>query len=97
MIAGENKLNTLTIATPFYNEEESLINYFKILRKIFILINKKIKITFLFIDDGSTDATLKKLYEFKKKNLHYNIKVFSHIKNCMSAVGCEGQRAGAIQ
>ena len=79
MIAGEYKLNTLTIATPFYNEEESLNNYFKTLKKIFILVNKKVKVTFLFIDDGSSDSTLKKLYDFKKKNSHYKVKIFSHI------------------
>jgi len=81
LIAGGNKLNTLTIATPFYNEKESLNNYFNTLKKIFILINKKIKVKFLFIDDGSTDTTLKKLYDFKKKNSQYKIKIFSHIKN----------------
>ena len=81
MIAGENKLNTLTIATPFYNEEDSLNNYFETLKKIYVLINKKIHVKFLFIDDGSTDATLKKLHEFKKKNLNYKIKIFSHNKN----------------
>ena len=51
LIAGEYKLNTLTIATPFYNEEESLNNYFKTLKKIFILVNKEVKVTFLFIND----------------------------------------------
>lgn len=74
-------MNTVTIATPFYNEEESLNNFFKTLEKIYILINKKIKVRFLFIDDGSKDRTLKKLYDFKKKNSKYNIKIYSHIKN----------------
>lgn len=81
LIAGGYKLNTLTIATPFYNEEDSLNNYFKTLKKIFILINKKVHVKFLFINDGSTDTTLKKLQEFKKKNSLYNINIFSHNKN----------------
>ena len=81
LIAGENKLNTLTIATPFYNEEEGLDNYFETLKKIYILINKKINLKFLFIDDGSSDSTQKKLYNFKEKNLLYDITIFSHEKN----------------
>jgi hypothetical protein len=81
LIAGGYKLKTLTIATPFYNEEDSLNNYFETLKKIYFLINKKVHVKFLFIDDGSTDATLKKLHEFKKKNSNYIIKIFSHSKN----------------
>lgn len=81
LIVGEYKLKTLTIATPFYNEEDSLNNYFETLKKIYVLINKKVYLKFLFIDDGSTDATLKKLQEFKKKNSNYRIKIFSHSKN----------------
>jgi glycosyltransferase involved in cell wall biosynthesis len=81
LIAGEYKLKTLTIATPFYNEEDSLNNYFETLKKIYVLINKKVYLKFLFIDDGSTDATLKKLQEFKIKNSNYRIKIFSHSKN----------------
>jgi glycosyltransferase involved in cell wall biosynthesis len=81
LIAGGYKLKTLTIATPFYNEEDSLNNYFETLKKIYFLINKKVHVKFLFIDDGSTDATLKKLQEFKIKNSNYRIKIFSHSKN----------------
>lgn len=81
MIVGGSKLNTLTIATPFYNEEEGLDNYFKTFKKIYILINKKIKVRFLLIDDGSSDSTQKKLYDFKKNNLQYDIKIFCHKKN----------------
>ena len=64
LIAGEDRLNTLTIATPFYNEENGLENYFEILKKIYVLINKKIYLKFLFIDDGSSDLTKKKTLQF---------------------------------
>ena len=81
LIAGENKLTTLTIATPFYNEEDGLDYYFETLKKINILINKKIILKFLFIDDGSSDFTKQKLYDFKEKNSQYDITIFSHEKN----------------
>ena len=58
---------SITIATPFYNEEESLDNFFNVLKKIDAIIGKKIKAKYLFIDDGSTDQTKEKLIEFKKK------------------------------
>ena len=81
LIAGENKLYSLTIVTPFYNEEEGLDNFFKTLKKIHTLINKKINVKFLFIDDGSSDSTQKKLSNFKEKNLQYKITIFCHKKN----------------
>tara|TARA_B100001540_G_scaffold306932_1_gene319615 strand:+ start:631 stop:1377 length:747 start_codon:yes stop_codon:yes gene_type:complete len=81
LIVGIFNLNTLTIATPFYNEEQGLENYFETLKKIYQEFNKDIKISFLFIDDGSTDSTKKKLLEFKEKNLHYEIETFFHDKN----------------
>ena len=54
---------TLTIATPFFNEEESLKHFFDILKKINLLLAKKIKTKYLFIDDGSSDSTKEKLLE----------------------------------
>ena len=81
LIVGENKLNTLTIATPFYNEDEGLDNYFETLKKIHNLISKKIDVRFLFIDDGSLDTTQEKLFNFKEKNLQYKIAIFCHEKN----------------
>jgi len=67
LIVGVDSLKSLTIATPFYNESEGLNNYFKTLNKINKLISKKIKVKYLFIDDGSVDNTLIKLFNFKKK------------------------------
>ena len=58
---------SITIATPFFNEEESLENFFNVLKKIDLMIGKKIETKYLFIDDGSTDQTKRKLIEFKKK------------------------------
>ena len=82
LIAGAfDKLKSLTIATPFYNEELGLENFFSVLKKIEKLINNKIKVKYLFIDDGSTDNTKIKLEEFKNQNPNLDIDIFSHEKN----------------
>ena len=78
---GKVNLESLTIATPFYNEEEGLNNYFATLEKIYNLTNNKIKIKFLFIDDGSTDSTKQKLFEYKKWNPDYDITICCHERN----------------
>ena len=73
-------MNTLTIATPFYNEEEALENFFNIIIKINNLLSSKIKLKFLFIDDGSSDNTNLRLREFINNNKKIDIKIFSHKK-----------------
>ena len=78
---GKVNLDSLTIATPFYNEEEGLDNYFETLKKVYNLINYKVKLKFLFIDDGSTDSTKQKLFGYQKENPNYNINIFCHESN----------------
>ena len=46
MTAGELRLDSLTIATPFYNEEQGLDNYFDTIKKIHELIHKKVNLKF---------------------------------------------------
>ena len=74
-------MDTITIATPFYNEEDGLNNFFKVLSKIDNFLINKIKVKFLFIDDGSTDNTGKILNDFKENNKNLNIKIYTHEKN----------------
>ena len=81
MIAGAYKLKSVTIATPFCNEELGLDNFFQILKKINELLINEIKVKYLFIDDGSQDTTKKKLIKFKEENPKYDIEVFCHKKN----------------
>jgi len=59
-------LNSITISTPFFNETDAIENYYKILLKILKRIKKKY-IKIIWINDGSTDDTLKKLIKKKKK------------------------------
>lgn len=81
LIVGAHNLETATIATPFYNEEDGLDNFFKVLNKINNLLANKIKVKFLFIDDGSSDNTCKILNDFKDNNKNLNIKIYTHEKN----------------
>ncbi|MDB0046018.1 glycosyltransferase, partial [Candidatus Pelagibacter sp.] len=74
-------MESVTIATPFFNEEESLDNFFYTLKKINLSISKQIKIKYLFIDDGSSDETQKKLFEFKENNPNIIITIHCHDKN----------------
>ena len=81
MIVGELNLDSLTIATPFYNEEQGLDNYFNTLKKIHELLGKKVNLKFLFIDDGSTDKTKDELLKFKKDNQIFEIEILCHEQN----------------
>jgi glycosyltransferase involved in cell wall biosynthesis len=81
LIVGELNLESLTIATPFYNEEQGLDNYFNTIQKIHKLVGKKVNLKFLFIDDGSTDKTKDELFKFKKDNQIFEIEILCHEKN----------------
>ena len=69
-------MKSITIDTPFFNEEEGLDNFFSTLKKINELLKNKIDVKYLFIDDGSLDKTKDKLIEFKNANQNLDIKIF---------------------
>ena len=78
----KKKINRITIATPFYNEENGLDYFFNTLFSIKKLLNQlNVDVSFLFINDGSIDGTKIKLEKFKKKNKFLNIKIVNHKKN----------------
>ena len=68
-------INSLSIVIPIFNEERRLQ---KSLRKIIKFIKNK-KVEVIFINDGSTDLSLKTLEEFKKNNK--KIKIINLKKN----------------
>jgi glycosyltransferase involved in cell wall biosynthesis len=77
-----NLIKKITIATPFYNEEEGLKNFFFTLLLIKNLLDKlKIQSSFLFINDGSSDNTKRILQKFKFDNNFLDIKIIHHKKN----------------
>ena len=75
-------INKVTIATPFYNEQDGLSNFFSTLFLIKTLLDKlKIQSNFLFINDGSSDKTKQILDKFKFDNHFLDIKIINHEKN----------------
>ncbi|HEX7042100.1 MAG TPA: glycosyltransferase family 2 protein [Patescibacteria group bacterium] len=67
----------ISFVIPVYNEEESLPTFYERLTKAAQKIRENYEV--LFIDDGSTDATLTLLQNYEKKDKH--VKIFSFRKN----------------
>ena len=72
---------TLTISTPFFNEEDGINHFTETLTKILKIIPNYIKVSLLWINDGSTDNTLDKLISKKKFFPNNEVKIISHKKN----------------
>lgn len=56
----------ISIVTPCYNEQESLLFFYNEVKKVFEKMESEYEL--LFIDDGSTDDTLKLLKKFAKED-----------------------------
>ena len=67
----------ISAVIPVYNEEESLEAFYKVLLPNLSKLDKDYEI--IFVDDGSTDKTLRILKTFENKNK--NVKVLSFRKN----------------
>ncbi len=67
----------ISAVVPVYNEEESLEAFYKVLIPNLSKLDKKYEV--IFVDDGSTDNTLKILKDFEAKN--NNVRIFSFRKN----------------
>ena len=67
----------ISAVVPVYNEEESLEAFYKVLVPNLSKLDKSYEI--IFVDDGSTDKTLRILKTFENKNK--NVKVLSFRKN----------------
>ena len=80
----------ISIIIPCFNEEKNLAVLFDRIKKAF-LNYKKIKIEFVFIDDGSKDGTwevLKQLVKKKSKNFEIKVIQFSRNFGHQNAVCC---------
>ena len=71
---------TLTISTPFFNEEDGINHFTETLTKILKIIPNYIKVSLIWINDGSTDNTLDKLLSKKKFFPNNDVKIISHKK-----------------
>ncbi len=65
-----------SIIIPVFNEEDSILPLFHTLKEIMDCLGERYEV--IFIDDGSTDYSLKQLNELSKKNdflriMHFNI------------------------
>lgn len=65
----------LSIVVPCYNEEEVIKIFYKEIEKIQLPLKKE----YIFIDDGSSDQTLKEMKELAKDNDH--VKYYSFSRN----------------
>jgi glycosyltransferase involved in cell wall biosynthesis len=70
----------LSVVTPFYNEENEILNLLKNFEK-FEKKNKVVK-EYIFINDCSTDSSLSIIKNYiKKKKINKKIKIFNNKKN----------------
>lgn len=70
---------SLSVIIPVYNEEQTILD---ILRKVTnVELEKGLAMEIVVVNDCSKDNTEKKVLEFKKENLCYDIKYFKHQKN----------------
>lgn len=69
-------MDKISIIIPCYNEEESIPLYYEEMQKV-IKQMKNVQFELLFINDGSTDHTLKVLRSLAKKDKHVRYVSFS--------------------
>jgi len=78
------KLNDTSLIIPLYNEELRLDHCFGIIKK-FLRRKDKLFLEIIFVDDGSTDISKKKILNFINKNkkqfINTKIKLISYKKN----------------
>lgn len=70
-------MKTLSIVVPAYNEEDVIELFYKKVKEIVDRIKEKYEYEIIFIDDGSTDNTLKILKKLRENDKNINIISFS--------------------
>lgn len=61
------KMKHITIIVPAYNESESIDHFYHELENVFLLLNTSYTFKVLFVNDGSSDDTLKKIKDLIHK------------------------------
>lgn len=73
-------MKKLSIVIPVYYNQDSLLLLFKTIQEIEIkLLENKVQIELIFVDDGSGDDSLKRLLEIKK--LQPSVRIIKHSRN----------------
>lgn len=73
-------IKSLSIIFPLFNEEKRISKLLREMTKF--LFNNKLNIEFIFVNDGSTDASLELLKNFRKTNQKkINFDIISYKKN----------------
>ncbi len=67
-------IKSLSVVFPMYNEANRLFRTFKDIEK-FKKLNFIKDIEYIFVDDGSTDNSIKKINDFFKNKKNFNFKV----------------------
>jgi len=82
-LLGNLKKRSILIATPFFNEESGILNFSKVLNKIYqkSKFYNNFNFKFLFVDDGSSDKTFFLLNQLKNNNKNIPITIHKHKKN----------------
>jgi glycosyltransferase involved in cell wall biosynthesis len=96
-LMNDDKKNLdLSVIVPVYNEEENIFPFYNELKAALEKLRKSHEI--IFVNDGSTDETEKKIYELKKKDPCVKTIVFT--KNFQKAAalsaGFDAARGGCI-
>lgn len=74
-------MKTITFVIPFYNEEARIDKTFKALNGVVIPMELTLS-KIIFVNDGSRDSTLQKMYDFKKTSkLGSKIQIVSYKSN----------------
>jgi len=81
---GKNGVK-ISVVVPLFNEEESLVELYEQLSKAVCSLEKPIE--FLFVDDGSTDASMQVLTELHKKDPQVRVVQFRRNYGKSAALG----------
>lgn len=74
-------MDLISVVVPCYNEEESVLLFYKEFAKRTLELRKRCNYEFIFVDDGSKDKTLEEIKKIKEKIHSDTIKYISFSRN----------------
>ncbi|HEM5325301.1 TPA: glycosyltransferase family 2 protein, partial [Streptococcus suis] len=70
-------MKKLSVVVPCFNEEKTIVPFLEAITKIENELSSKLQFSYIFIDDGSSDGTLKVLKEVSSQNPNIHFISFS--------------------